>query len=189
MVLKPLAPVLLSNAFSAIDSRAPSPNSKLTLSSSNIFSYCLTSEFLGSVKTLTRDFLSISSSEAMTGNLPTSSGMMPYLIKSLGSVFWELISLFFLIDWSLLNPKTFWFDLALIIFSMPSNAPAQINSMLEVSRLMNSWLGCFRPPWGGIDATVPSTSLSKACWTPSPETSLVIDGFSLFLEILSISSM
>ena len=64
-----LAPVLLSYAFSAIESKAPTPNSKLTLSNSNIFSYCFTREFLGSVKTLTKDFLSISSSEAMTGNL------------------------------------------------------------------------------------------------------------------------
>ena len=97
IVLNPLAPVLLLNAFSAIESNAPLPNSKLTLSSSNIFSYCLISAFLGSVKTLTKDFLSISSREAMTGNLPTSSGIMPYLIKSLGSVFCALIPLFFLV--------------------------------------------------------------------------------------------
>ena len=54
---------------------------------------------------------------------------------------------------------------------------------------MNSWCGCLRPPWGGTDATVPSNILRSACWTPSPETSLVIDGFSDFLAILSISSI
>ena len=102
--------------------------------------------------------MSISSSEAMTGNLPTSSGIIPYLIKSLGSVFCESIMLFFLANSSLLKPKTFLLDLALIIFSIPSKAPAQINKILEVSRLINSWLGCLRPPWGGIEATVPSTS-------------------------------
>ena len=42
---------------------------------------------------------------------------------------------------------------------------------------------------GGTEATVPSTILSNACCTPSPLTSLVIDGFSDFLVILSISSI
>ena len=36
---------------------------------------------------------------------------------------------------------------------------------------------------------VPSTSLSKACCTPSPETSRVIEGLSDLRVILSISSM
>ena len=40
-----------------------------------------------------------------------------------------------------------------------------------------------------IDAVVPSISLSRACCTPSPETSRVIDGLSDLREILSISSM
>ena len=31
--------------------------------------------------------------------------------------------------------------------------------------------------------------LSRACWTPSPETSRVMDGLSLLRLILSISSM
>ena len=45
------------------------------------------------------------------------------------------------------------------------------------------------PPWGGTEATVPSRILSRACWTPSPETSRVIDGFSALRATLSISSM
>ena len=39
------------------------------------------------------------------------------------------------------------------------------------------------------EAVVPSKIFSSACWTPSPETSLVIDGFSDLRAILSISSM
>ena len=42
---------------------------------------------------------------------------------------------------------------------------------------------------GGTDATVPSMILSKACCTPSPETSRVIEGLSLLRAILSISSI
>ena len=39
------------------------------------------------------------------------------------------------------------------------------------------------------EAVVPSRILRSACWTPSPETSRVIDGLSAFRAILSISSM
>jgi hypothetical protein len=66
------------------------------------------------------------------------------------------------------------------IFSSPSKAPPQMKRMLRVSIWMYSCWGCFRPPWGGTEATVPSRILSRACWTPSPETSRVIDGFSDF---------
>jgi hypothetical protein len=76
-----------------------------------------------------------------------------------------------------------------MIFSRPANAPPQMNSTLVVSIWMNSWCGCLRPPCGGTDAVVPSRIFSRACCTPSPETSLVIDGFSLLRAILSISSM
>ena len=41
----------------------------------------------------------------------------------------------------------------------------------------------------GTDATVPSRIFSSACWTPSPETSRVIDGLSALRAILSTSSM
>ena len=71
--------------------------------------------------------------------------------------------------------------------SIPSNAPPNINRILVVSIWINSWLGCLRPPWGGTLAVVPSKILSNACCTPSPETSRVIDVFSDFLAILSIS--
>ena len=44
-------------------------------------------------------------------------------------------------------------------------------------------------PWGGTDAVVPSRIFSSACWTPSPLTSRVIEGFSDLRAILSTSSM
>ena len=76
-----------------------------------------------------------------------------------------------------------------MILSSPAKAPPQMKRMLVVSIWMNSWWGCLRPPWGGTEAVVPSRILSSACWTPSPETSRVIEGFSLLRAILSISSM
>ena len=42
---------------------------------------------------------------------------------------------------------------------------------------------------GGTLAVVPSRILSKACCTPSPETSRVMEGLSALREILSTSSM
>ena len=44
-------------------------------------------------------------------------------------------------------------------------------------------------PFAIADATVPSRIFSSACWTPSPDTSRVIDGWSAFRAILSTSSM
>ena len=76
-----------------------------------------------------------------------------------------------------------------MIFSRPANAPPQMNRTFVVSIWMNSWCGCLRPPCGGTLAVVPSRIFSSACCTPSPETSRVIEGFSLLRAILSISSM
>ena len=87
------------------------------------------------------------------------------------------------------NPIDFRPTRSSTIFSSPSNAPPQMNRTLVVSIWMKSWWGCFRPPCGGTLATVPSRILRSACWTPSPETSRVIDGLSALRAILSISSM
>ena len=38
------------------------------------------------------------------------------------------------------------------IFSMPANAPPQMNRMFVVSICRNSWCGCLRPPCGGTAA-------------------------------------
>ena len=76
-----------------------------------------------------------------------------------------------------------------MILSSPANAPPQMKSTFVVSIVRNSWCGCLRPPCGGTEATVPSRILRSACWTPSPDTSRVIDGLSAFRAILSTSSM
>ena len=76
-----------------------------------------------------------------------------------------------------------------IFFSTPSNAPPQMKRILRVSTWMNFCSGCLRPPWGGTFTTVPSSILSSACCTPSPETSRVMEGLSPLRAILSISSM
>ena len=76
-----------------------------------------------------------------------------------------------------------------MILSSPANAPPQMNRMFVVSIERNSWCGCLRPPCGGTEATVPSRILRSACWTPSPDTSRVIDGLSALRAILSTSSM
>jgi hypothetical protein len=76
-----------------------------------------------------------------------------------------------------------------MIFSRPEKAPPQMNRMLVVSTCRNSCCGCLRPPCGGTEAVVPSISFRSACWTPSPDTSRVIDGLSDLRLILSISSM
>ena len=64
-----------------------------------------------------------------------------------------------------------------MIVSRPANAPPQMNRTFVVSIWMNSWCGCLRPPCGGTEAVVPSRILRRACWTPSPLTSRVIEGF------------
>ena len=76
-----------------------------------------------------------------------------------------------------------------MMLSSPTNVPPQMKRMFVVSIWMYCCSGCFRPPCGGTLLTVPSSILSRACWTPSPETSRVIETFWLVLPILSISSM
>lgn len=109
--------------------------------------------------------------------------MWKYLFK-----YFVFIHIFTTLNFS---TKPYWFFpiLSFIIFSNPSNAPPQINNIFDVSICIISCWGCFLPPCGGTDAIVPSTIFNNACWTPSPLTSLVIDGFSDFLVILSISSI
>ncbi len=63
-----------------------------------------------------------------------------------------------------------------------------IKRIFCVFTLMYSWFGCFRPPLGGTLATVPSTIFKRACCTPSPDTSRVIETLEVVLRILSISS-
>ncbi len=191
MARSPLAPVFLSSALSAIASTASSENSSPTPSSSNSFVYCLIREFFGSFKIRISASLSSASSETVIGTRPINSGIRPNLTKSCGSACLNasptLSSVF---DFtSELKPID---DVSIrlsMIFSNPSNAPPHIKRIFVVSIGISSCCGCFLPPCGGTDATVPSSILRSACCTPSPDTSLVMDTFSDFFVILSISSI
>ena len=120
----------------------------------------------------------------MCPNLPISSGISPNFTKSSGSNdLSPLVSVLLLI-----KPIDAPFTLFFATCSMPTKAPPQIKSMFVVSTSMNSALGCFLPPVGGTLNLEPSITFNSACCTPSPDTSLVIDVFSLLRDILSISS-
>ena len=82
--LSPLAPVFLSIAFLAIDSRASSVNSKSISSYLASLVYCLTREFFGLTNISFNAFISNSSIVVIKGNLPINSGIIPYLTKSSG---------------------------------------------------------------------------------------------------------
>ena len=187
----PLAPVFLSIALSTIAPKASSSNISSTPSISNNFWYCFINEFFGSFNICTNACLSNSCSVATIGNLPINSGINPNFNKSCGNS--SLNTSYLLISFvlSIFEPKPIDFlpVLSFMIFSNPSNAPPQIINIFSVLICINSWFGCFLPPCGGTDAIVPSIIFNNACCTPSPLTSLVIDGFSDFLVILSISSI
>ena len=153
--------------------------------------YWFSREFLGSRRMRTKASSSRAFSAVMTGIRPTSSGIRPYFTKSWGvtSFIQSIWSSSFLPWTSPPKPREPEAVLRWTIFSRPSKAPPQINRMLEVLMLMASCWGCLRPPLGGTLATVPSRIFSSACCTPSPLTSRVMDWFSDFREILSISSM
>ena len=190
--LKPLAPVFLLIACLAISISASSLKVKSTLSISNKCLYWLTKAFFGSLRILTKACSSSSCRFEITGSLPTNSGIKPYFTRSSGS----RLSTEDDIDWTfdvLLTSAAKPIPILLfrwsITLSRPEKAPPQINNMFDVSIWINSCWGCFLPPWGGIDATVPSISFRSACCTPSPDTSLVIEGLADFLAIISISSI
>jgi len=188
---KPLAPVFLSIALSTIASKASCSNINSTSSISSNFLYCFTKAFFGSVVIFINASLFSSFSVAIIGNLPINSGIIPNFNKSCGKICSNTLnlSISFLLWISAPNPIAFLPILSFMMFSNPSNAPPQINNIFDVFICISSCWGCFLPPCGGTDAIVPSTIFNSACCTPSPLTSLVIDGFSDFLVILSISSI
>ena len=188
---RPLAPVFLSIASEATASSASLSNSSSAPSIPISFLYCLTREFFGSVRILIRASSSSESSPTITGSLPTSSGIRPNFTMSCGTISRNIFDFSFS-SLVLISPTYPIVEPPLrfsMILSMVSNAPPQIKRIFFVSILMNSWLGCFLPPCGGTFATVPSRIFNRACCTPSPETSRVIERFSLQRAILSISSI
>ena len=141
----------------------------------------------------TRASSSNSLNGATTGKRPINSGIKPYFIKSSGSTCLNK-SVNVALSFSLLISAPKPMAVATLVrfsitLSKPANAPPQINRIFDVSMRNISCCGCLRPPCGGMDATVPSMSFNKACCTPSPETSRVMDGFSDLRVILSISSI
>ena len=187
----PLAPVLRSKALSAIASIAFSSNSSPTPSNSKSLVYCLIREFFGSFKMRINASRSKESSETVIGTRPINSGISPNFTKSCGRARLKA-SPIFMSDFaftSALNPIVEASIRDSTIFSRPSNAPPQIKRMFVVSIGISSCCGCFLPPCGGTEATVPSRILRSACCTPSPDTSLVMETFSDFFVILSISSI
>ncbi len=132
-----------------------------------------------------------SPSVAITGRRPTNSGIKPKRNRSSGSTSAKTS------PWrrasgertSAPKPIAVPFPRPEIIFSKPANAPPTMKRIFVVSTWRNSCCGCLRPPWGGTDAIVPSIIFNSACWTPSPDTSLVIEGLSDLRLILSTSSI
>ena len=97
-----------------------------------------------------------------------NSGMSPNFSRSSGSTWARMSPRSFSSARRMSAPKPmpFWPMRLSMIRSIPANAPPQMKRMFVVSIWMNSWCGCFRPPWGGTEAVVPSRILSSACCTP-----------------------
>ena len=172
-------------------SMASSVNSSSTPSSSKSFWYCLTSALRGSVRIWTSASWSSLVTLAISGSRPMNSGIRPNLVRSSGRTCASRSSASRSASprTSAVKPSVFLPTRCSMMCSSPAKAPPTTKRMLVVSIWMNSWWGCLRPPCGGTEAVVPSMIFSSACWTPSPETSRVIEGFSALRATLSISSM
>ena len=144
-----------STSFSIISSMPSSSNKRL---------YCLSNEFLGSVKMLRKIPASSGSRCVTTGSLPSNSGMSPKLFKSCALINWSKFFLAFSCS-SLftLKPMALVLIRLAITLSIPSKAPPQINKIFLVSTLIIFCSGCLRPPCGGTSASVPSNIFNKPC--------------------------
>ena len=185
---RPRAPVLRSFARAAIAKSASCVNSRSMPSSSKRCWYWRTREFDGSVRTRTRSSSVSSFVEVRMGRRPINSGIMPNLCRSSADTASYRSPISEVLFSSEPKPVERRPRRPLTISSMPANAPAAMKRMPEVSISRNCWWGCLRPPVGGTEATVPSMIFRSACWTPSPDTSRVIEAFSALRPILSISS-
>src|SRR5215208_2029453 len=188
---RPRAPVSRRIALSAIECSESSAKTSSIPSKEKNFWNCLTSALRGSVRIVTRSSRCSWWMTEITGSRPMNSGISPYSTRSSGRTSSKAspVSLSFEDVTSAPNPTPLWPIRRSTTLSRFAKAPPQMKRMFVVSIVRNSWCGCLRPPCGGTDATVPSRILSSACWTPSPDTSRVIEGFSSFRQILSTSSM
>ena len=120
------------------------------------------------------------------GKRPTNSGIIPNFTRSSGVVMSKSVSM--LASTRALNPILVPCTRFFTMLSSPTKAPPAMNKMFLVSISIISPPGCLRPPPALTRHTVPSTIFSRACCTPSPLTSLVIEVDSPLRLILSISS-
>ena len=132
----PLAPVPLLIANSAIFFNASFSNSNSTPSIESNSLYCFTIAFFGSVKIRTKSSSNNGLSVTRIGNLPISSGIKPYFTRSYCSTCDKSAPSFFLSEIFAENPIELYCSFFPIIFSIPSNAPPQINKIFEVSSLV-----------------------------------------------------
>ena len=137
--LNPLAPIFFSLAFSAIVLSATSVNSK-SISDSNLYNSlnCFVIACLGSVNISTNVSIDNSLNGTNTGNLPNTSGIIPYSIKSSGltciinSLYCCSCSLASTAPNPTLDLPEALLTLFAIILSRPTNAPPAINNTLSV---------------------------------------------------------
>mmetsp|Transcript_6426 Transcript_6426/g.21141 ORF Transcript_6426/g.21141 Transcript_6426/m.21141 type:complete len:456 (-) Transcript_6426:1006-2373(-) len=209
---RPRAPVAEALARWAMARRAPNVTCSCTPSAWKRAQYCLSSAFLGLDMTWTICSSVSSCSWVVTGKRPTNSGRKPYAIRSstcTGTVAPpdEARPRRFDLAASPTTPangagvcagfpmealKPMWVVLARSRLSItacrPEKAPPQMKSMFEVSMATCSPRGFLRPPRSGTLTTAPSSILSSACWTPSPDTSRVCAMASVLRANLSTSS-
>mmetsp|Transcript_11540 Transcript_11540/g.27661 ORF Transcript_11540/g.27661 Transcript_11540/m.27661 type:complete len:319 (-) Transcript_11540:245-1201(-) len=192
---RPRAPVLLSLARRAIALTAPLVKLSSISSAAKRVWYCLSSALRGRVITWTMSASESARSFASTGKRPTNSGRKPYRMRSPTCSAGEptLASLGGAEappGWSLASkPMTDCLSRSAMMRERPVKAPPQMKRMLVVSMATCSARGVFRPPRSGTLTTDPSSILSSACCTPSPETSRVMAMASALRASLSISSM
>ncbi len=130
--------------------------------------------------------LSSPSSATVIGTRPTNSGISPNFTRSCGvtSAYSSPALRSTLEEICALKPMLFcpvWIPRSA---SMPSKAAAADEQNVRRVNRNQLLLRVLPSALGGTLATVPSMIFSSACCTPSPETSRVIDTFSLFLRDL-----
>jgi len=131
----------------------------------------------------------------VTGRRPTNSGIMPNLMRSSG-VTWARVSRARASPASSrpvapparAEPEALLADALADDLLEPDEGAAADEEDVRGVDLDVCCSGCLRPPGAGRSRR-PSSILEEGCWTPSPETSRVIETFMNVLPILSISSM
>ena len=186
------APVPLVIALSARHFRASRVKFNFTPSIPKSLAYCLVRQFFVSVRTAMSSSAVSGLRWVRTGRRPMNSGIMPNFRRSSGSVWRRRVGPSSIIGAEpgpAPKPKARPPSRLRTISSRPTKPPPQMKRMFWVLMAICSCWGCLRPPWGGTWHTVPSRIFRSPCWTPSPETSRVMEALSDLRPILSISSI